>query len=69
MPISSKEILKPPQKPVSKLLSISKIFGESKPTKHTQKNTSKPNTNILKNTKFIFMYYLFLPEEYCLENP
>lgn len=68
MPINSKEILKAPQKSVSKLLSIPKIYAGSKKitgkTKHTHKNTSKPNINILNKREAIYssehfdLYYL-----------
>lgn len=57
MPIYSKEILKAPQKSVSKLLSIPKIYsGSKKPdkTKGTHKNTSKPNINILNKIEPIY---------------
>lgn len=44
-------------------------------TKRTHTNTSKPNTNSLNKLEIIYsgkhfgLYYLLLPEEYCLENP
>lgn len=50
MPINSKEILKAPQKSVSKLLSIPKIYAGSK------KSQAKPNTHTKIPQSLILIY-------------